>query len=562
MKMIYQKRLLCQIKWGLFQRFRFMTKFSRICDDSSKKVLVTHESETLPIGISFWYRNDELKLDQIFNLQRSPQEHLTDVLEKISGKIQGAVYYKNRKRENFVMDELPVKMISFNYDDNACTQNDLTCHEAFVLNGSKHNLVIGEEHYCIDVNPPIVEVAEFPKVIVAGFLVNLKKLEVLFANKEDCFFKWYKSVKRFDADKVSRSKRIIEDLKWIELGEGFTCTPTKEDVGRVLKVVVTPCVGERRGEDIEVVSPVVVSAGPEECPFQKRQQFTKEIVGDNSLRVISYNILAEVYTNSNYAREELFPSCPKHALNMDYRKLLLIKEIIGYNGDLICLQEVDEKVFLRDIRPILMDRGFDGFYDAKGGEITEGLAIFFRRSKLRMLERRRVVLSEDLQNEVLFADIWQNIQRSPDLLKNFLHVRTILQVNVFESVCDPSRLLVVGATHLYFHPDASHIRILQAGMCLKILQHVITQYQMKHPDKEVSLLFCGDFNSTPESALYQFMTTQHVDSGNVVWKSKFGECVEGMCLRHELELASACGCPPYTTYTSSFHGCLDYIFYQ
>ncbi|XP_042209769.1 uncharacterized protein LOC121857726 isoform X2 [Homarus americanus] len=461
MKMIYQKRLLCQIKWGLFQRFRFMTKFSRICDDSSKKVLVTHESETLPIGISFWYRNDELKLDQIFNLQRSPQEHLTDVLEKISGKIQGAVYYKNRKRENFVMDELPVKMISFNYDDNACTQNDLTCHEAFVLNGSKHNLVIGEEHYCIDVNPPIVEVAEFPKVIVAGFLVNLKKLEVLFANKEDCFFKWYKSVKRFDADKVSRSKRIIEDLKWIELGEGFTCTPTKEDVGRVLKVVVTPCVGERRGEDIEVVSPVVVSAGPEECPFQKRQQFTKEIVGDN-----------------------------------------------------------------------------------------------------RMLERRRVVLSEDLQNEVLFADIWQNIQRSPDLLKNFLHVRTILQVNVFESVCDPSRLLVVGATHLYFHPDASHIRILQAGMCLKILQHVITQYQMKHPDKEVSLLFCGDFNSTPESALYQFMTTQHVDSGNVVWKSKFGECVEGMCLRHELELASACGCPPYTTYTSSFHGCLDYIFYQ
>ena len=38
------------------------------------------------------------------------------------------------------------------------------------------------------------------------------------------------------------------------------------------------------------------------------------------------------------------------------------------------------------------------------------------------------------------------------------------------------------------------------------------------------------------------------------------EYVEGMNLRHSLELTSACGYPRYTNYVSGFAGCLDYIY--
>ena len=31
-------------------------------------------------------------------------------------------------------------------------------------------------------------------------------------------------------------------------------------------------------------------------------------------------------------------------------------------------------------------------------------------------------------------------------------------------------------------------------------------------------------------------------------------------LNHNLPLISACGCPEYTNFVSSFHGCLDYIY--
>ena len=55
----------------------------------------------------------------------------------------------------------------------------------------------------------------------------------------------------------------------------------------------------------------------------------------------------------------------------------------GYDGDVICLQEVDRKMFNRELLPVLMDHGFDGNYKEKYGSMAEGEAIFYRRSKFR-----------------------------------------------------------------------------------------------------------------------------------------------------------------------------------
>ncbi len=44
---------------------------------------------------------------------------------------------------------------------------------------------------------------------------------------------------------------------------------------------------------------------------------------------MSYNILADIYADSDYSRTQLFPYCPPYALDISYRKHLLIKEIQG-----------------------------------------------------------------------------------------------------------------------------------------------------------------------------------------------------------------------------------------
>lgn len=46
-------------------------------------------------------------------------------------------------------------------------------------------------------------------------------------------------------------------------------------------------------------------------------------------RVVTYNILADLYCDSDFTREVLHPYCPPYALAIDYRKQLFIKEIIG-----------------------------------------------------------------------------------------------------------------------------------------------------------------------------------------------------------------------------------------
>lgn len=54
-----------------------------------------------------------------------------------------------------------------------------------------------------------------------------------------------------------------------------------------------------------------------------------------------------------------------------------------------------------------------------------------------------------------------------------------MQVSVLESVEDPHQVVVVGGTHLYFRPEADHIRLLQAGLGLQILRQVMGLYQSK-----------------------------------------------------------------------------------
>lgn len=56
----------------------------------------------------------------------------------------------------------------------------------------------------------------------------------------------------------------------------------------------------------------------------------------------------------------------------------------GYNADIICLQEVDKKVFERDLCPRLEEVGLCGDARMKYGEVSEGSAIFYRSDRFRL----------------------------------------------------------------------------------------------------------------------------------------------------------------------------------
>ena len=53
------------------------------------------------------------------------------------------------------------------------------------------------------------------------------------------------------------------------------------------------------------------------------------------------------------------------------------------------------------------------------------------------------------------------------------------QVAVLECVGNPSQKLLVATTHFYWHPQASHVRVIQAAIALRHVESVLTSYKEK-----------------------------------------------------------------------------------
>lgn len=118
--------------------------------------------------------------------------------------------------------------------------------------------------------------------------------------------------------------------------------------------------------------------------FTERHALTEFRLPEHQFRVVSYNLLADFYADSDYSRNELFPYCPPYALAIDYRKRLMLRELRGYNGDVICLQELDKNTYEGDLKGVLHNDSFDSIYTRKG-VLPEGLATFYNIEKFRCL---------------------------------------------------------------------------------------------------------------------------------------------------------------------------------
>lgn len=100
-----------------------------------------------------------------------------------------------------------------------------------------------------------------------------------------------------------------------------------------------------------------------------------------------------------------------------------------------------------------------------------------------------------------------------------------------------------------------YIRLVQMAVAMAHIRHVSCELYPGLP-----VLFCGDFNSTPSTGVYHFVTNGSISEDHEDWASSGEKERCSMSLSHLFKLKSACGEPAYTNYVGCFHGCLDYIF--
>jgi mRNA deadenylase 3'-5' endonuclease subunit Ccr4 len=312
--------------------------------------------------------------------------------------------------------------------------------------------------------------------------------------------------------------------------DNVMCTPTEQDVGKEVIVSIQPLRPGHDGADyLEAYRfKHTVEERPNNAIMPLRQEWIrKRDRSDNkSLRVMTFNILAHEKAFMDVADDSsgLYPYCDDDIIARSRRAPLILHEIMAYQADVICLQEVDDTSFENLFRPALRLCGYQGFYRKKMGT-REGIAMFWDTRHTFEEASENDINSYPIQG--LFPkdeseikedwksmyDVYDFLQEDDDLrtilTKKLGHVVQIASLTRKDSSFGPKKV-VVSNTHLFFHSKGHHIRLLQ----LFAICHKLAKERQGYP-----LLFCGDFNTTPHTGGVRLLLDKHVPPNHhTAWK--------------------------------------------
>lgn len=380
-----------------------------------------------------------------------------------------------------------------------------------------------------------------------------------------------------------------EPEMWTEVGRSKQYSATLEDVGHCLKFEVVPVVA-RTGA--EVGTPTVFTTGrviPAPTPPKRNLVPVAHHDGSEGGRfsVLTYNVLADLYATS-----ELYHYTPSWALSWNYRRQNILKEIVGHNADILCLQEVQSDHFEDFFAGELARHGYTAVYKKKtaqvfsqGTYVIDGCAIFFKKDRFTLIKKYEVEFNKAALSLVeSLGGASQKKDALNRLMKDNVALIVVLEALEQPGVQAPQgkrQLLCVANTHIHANTELNDVKLWQVHTLLKGLEKIAAS-------AEIPMVVCGDFNSVPGSAAHNLLSSGRVDAAHPeLATDPFGILRPPSKLQHPLPLVSAytsltkqpclaseaterqrtrmdtagTGEPIFTNCTREFFGALDYIFY-
>jgi CCR4-NOT transcription complex subunit 6 len=355
---------------------------------------------------------------------------------------------------------------------------------------------------------------------------------------------------------------------WGQIGSSRCYTPALDDVGRALKLHVA-MVHESDSDapskfgKWHIMETSGVLPRPKEPPPRQLIQFEQpmgHMFAGDGFRAMCFNVLAE-----SYATARMYPYCAKWALDWNYRKHNILREILLRDCEIVSLQEVQQNHYDDFFLPALNRAGYDGMFKAKTRQsyapkanAIDGCAIFYKRSRFAMREQH--VVSYDELARRFHGNSNRTLRR---LLKGNVGIIAVLedlQINNphMRRNMRPRRLCICN-THIYWDPEFADVKLWQTWMLCRELE----QFAL---NRNLPVLLCGDFNSTKDSSVYEMLVNRTVHPSHPDLKNDPCALLPPPSqLVHHVPLESAyaaIGEPRYTNYTGHFVGVLDYILYS
>ena len=285
--------------------------------------------------------------------------------------------------------------------------------------------------------------------------------------------------------------------------------------------------------------------------------------GTDAFTVCNFNILAPTY-----ASRQMYPYCPPGALKWETRARTIVSEIVAQQPAVVCLQEVRAMDWEIDLLPALARRGYDGVLKQKSRVFTadqpgavDGCAIAWHRDRFQP------------DGEPVYLD-FRSMSLARDDLRRSKDVRAIDRISGKDNICllqplreiGGRRKLMVANLHAQWDPALADVKLMQVQLMVERVAEEMAPGS--------ALVICGDFNSKPDSSVYELMrngATRGEDLGEYKYGpyARVGDDKPAAAsgLVHDLDLESSylrvTGVEPeYTNLTALFKGTLDYIWYS
>jgi CCR4-NOT transcription complex subunit 6 len=315
--------------------------------------------------------------------------------------------------------------------------------------------------------------------------------------------------------------------------------------------------------------------------------------------VLSWNILCE-----KAATPQQYGYTPSGALSWDFRKENILQEIQSQDTDFVCLQEVDMETFKEFLSMKLAYNGYKGAFfqrprhktmSEKDAKAVDGCATFWKHDKYILLDKQVIDIANIAINR-------PDMKNQSDIFNRVMPRDHIAVVALFENRLTGSRLIIAN-THLFWDPAYADVKLIQIAIVLENVNKLTEKYARWPPCKDkktyaltdenaepesppdppqepapsmeyssntqVPLLVCGDFNSTPDSTIYQLLSTGSVSKDISELKDfQYGNFTRDG-IAHPFALRSAYSnldktpeALPFTNYTPGYRGVIDHIWYS
>ena len=209
---------------------------------------------------------------------------------------------------------------------------------------------------------------------------------------------------------------------------------------------------------------------------------------DFTFSLVTYNILSDSLL---YENMYLYEDCDQEHLGWGYRKEKLLAELLSYEAEILCLQEVDACHYEEWFRPKLLEAGYTGLFIRRTGERPDGCAMFYRHAKFTLVRSKLVKYYTP---------------QVPVLDKDNVGIVALLKVNTLDGKAKDSYICVAN-THLLFNKKRGDIKLAQLAYLFAEINELAVLSHDDHRKTHCPVILCGDLNSLPYSPLYHFLIT-------------------------------------------------------